>query len=101
MSIREKAEKLAIDAVTEALTGFWPMVERRIALRWAKPDILALEAEHMVAFLKADPERVFARKARIGHWRRRQRRFSARALAKDPEFAKNCKICHPLLIPED
>lgn len=101
MSIREKAEKLAIDAVTEAVTGFWPLVERQIALRWAEPDILALEAEHMVMFLKSDPEWVFARNLRIGYWRKRQRKFSARAWAKNPAFAKICKICHPSLIPED
>lgn len=101
MSIREKAKSLAIDAVTEAVTGFWPLVERQVALRWAEADILALEAEHMVMLLKSDPGFVFARKMRIGHWRRRQRRFSARAWAKNPAFAKICKICHSNLIPEN
>ncbi len=101
MSLGSEAKELAISTVTKVLAGFWPTVDRAIAMRWAEADVLALEAEYMVKFLSEDPGLVFARKMRIAHWRRRQRRFSARAWAKDPKFAALCKICHPLSIPEE
>jgi hypothetical protein len=50
--------------------------------RWENAHLLALEAKAMIELLSSDKSVVF-RQARLGHWRRRYRRFAAKAYALD------------------
>lgn len=69
-----------VEGVAAAALGF---VERRIDWRRANAHELELEARRMVHLLERDPHRVPFRNARIGHWRRRERRFAAMAWAQN------------------
>lgn len=95
MSIRNDAREFAENAYKQALAGLFQFVEDRIEWRWANAQLLALEAERMVHLLENDPGRVAFRKLRIGHWRRRQRRFASKAWAQDNALAAACGICNP------
>lgn len=97
MSLRNEAKQIAEsvvrDAAAKIIDGVIGGIERRLQWRWDNAPLLALEAEAMVMLLLSDPGFVWARKARIGHWRRRLRRFAAKAWAQDPTFADACHIC--------
>ncbi len=102
---RELAESTVHDLAKQGIAAAVALIERRIEWRWSTgAPLLALEAEHMVTLLHFVPRGPFEsrwlRRARLAHWTRRWVRFSARAWAVDPEFAKQCKICHPDRIPQ-
>lgn len=97
MSLRNEAREFALDAVRSAIGETYEAIDRRLQWRWDNAPLLAREAERMIYLLKNDPTRVAFRKARIGHWRRRHRRFAAKAWAQDPKFARACGVCVPAL----
>lgn len=82
MNGRAQAKAYAIDALTAVTTAAEVTREVR-RFRWTNAHLLALEAQAMVWSLQDEPGRVAFRKARIAHWRKRYRRFAAKAYALD------------------
>jgi hypothetical protein len=81
--IRTVAREMAEDIYRETIRGMFGLIVNRIEWRRANAHLLALEAERMVYLLAHDQGFVAFRRARLNHWRRVERKHSARAWASD------------------
>jgi len=82
MAVRAAAQVSAINQYA-AVVGETVDAAREIRrFRWTNAHLLALEAQAMIHMLEGE-DRILFRAARLGHWRRRYRRFAAKAYALD------------------